>query len=274
MTLKRKISISGLTDTGRVRERNEDSIGQDLDRALLVLADGMGGLKAGEVASAMAVEVVMREVLAVLDGLKAGQHDAETGYALESVAVGRAVVRANETIFQVAQSQPQCAGMGTTLVVVLFYDNRLTVAHVGDSRLYRLRDGTLEQVTLDHSLVQELVNRGFYTPEEAREATHKNIVTRALGIGEAVEYDIQEEVAVPGDVYLLCSDGLNDMIDDAAIRSILLANRDNLNAAAEALVASANEHGGRYNVSVQLARVDRPYPLKSRWLSRFASWFD
>ncbi|MEE2892844.1 MAG: Stp1/IreP family PP2C-type Ser/Thr phosphatase [Pseudomonadota bacterium] len=274
MTLKRKISISGLTDTGRVREHNEDSIGQDLDRALLVLADGMGGLKAGEVASAMAVEVVMREVLAVLDGLKAGQHDAETGYALESLAVGRAVVRANETIFQVAQSQPQCAGMGTTLVVVLFYDNRLAVAHVGDSRLYRLRDGTLEQVTLDHSLVQELVNRGFYTPEEAREATHKNIVTRALGIGEAVEYDIQEEVAVPGDVYLLCSDGLNDMIDDAAIRSILLENRDNLNAAAEALVASANEHGGRDNVSVQLARVDRPYPLKSGWLSRFASWFD
>ena len=164
--------------------------------------------------------------------------------------------------------------MGTTLVVVLFYDNRLTIEHVGDSRLYRLRDGTLEQITLDHSLVQELVSRGFYTPEEAREATHKNIVTRALGIAEAVEYDLQEEVAVPGDLFLICSDGLNDMIDDAAIRSILSDNRDNLDAAAEQLVASANEHGGRDNVSVQLARVDRPYPLESGWFHRFVSWFD
>lgn len=274
MSLKGKITIAGRTDTGRVREHNEDSIGQDPELGLLVLADGMGGLKAGEVASAMAVEVVTRELVDVLRSLDPGQSDDDTGYALESLAVGRAVVRANETIFQVAQSQPQCAGMGTTLVVLLFYDDRLTVAHVGDSRMYRLRDGEFEQITLDHSLVQELVNRGFYTPEEAREATHKNIVTRALGIGEDVEYDLLEEVALPGDTFLLCSDGLNDMVDDPTIRAILLENQDNLDAAADRLVGAANDNGGRDNVSVLLARVDRPFPVKSGWLSRLISWFD
>ena len=274
MSLKGKITIAGRTDTGRVREHNEDSIGQDPELGLLVLADGMGGLKAGEVASAMAVEVVTRELVDVLRSLDPGQGDDDTGYALESLAVGRAVVRANETIFQVAQIQPQCAGMGTTLVVLLFYDDRLTVAHVGDSRMYRLRDGEFEQITLDHSLVQELVNRGFYTPEEAREATHKNIVTRALGIGEDVEYDLLEEVALPGDTFLLCSDGLNDMVDDPTIRAILLENQDNLDAAVDRLVGAANDNGGRDNVSVLLARVDRPFPVKSGWLSRLISWFD
>lgn len=274
MSLKGKVAIAGRTDTGRVREHNEDAIGHDADLGLLVLADGMGGLKAGEVASALAVEVVTREVSDVLRDLAPGQSDEESGHALEALAVSRAILRANETIFQVAQSQPQCAGMGTTLVVLLFYDDRLTVAHVGDSRLYRLRDGDLEQITLDHSLVQELVNRGFYTPEEAREATHKNIVTRALGIGEEVEYDVLEEVALPGDTFLLCSDGLNDMVEDATIRAILIENLDDLDLAAERLVARANENGGRDNVSVMLARVDRPFPVKTGWLSRFVSWFD
>ena len=274
MSLKGRVAFAGVTDTGRVREHNEDAIGTSAEHGLLVLADGMGGLKAGEVASAMAVEVVMREVLEVLDGIETGTTDEESGYSLESLAVGRAIVRANETIHQVAQTQPQCAGMGTTLVVLLMYDNRLTIAHVGDSRLYRLRGGELEQVTLDHSLVQELVNRGFYTPEEAREATHKNIVTRALGIGEEVEYDLQEEVALPGDTFLLCSDGLNDMVDDEGIRTILAQNLDNLANAAERLVECANENGGRDNVSVMLARVDKPFPARTGWFSRLVSWFD
>jgi len=274
MSLKGKITTVARTDTGRVREHNEDSIGSDPEIGLLVLADGMGGLKAGEVASAMAVDVVTRELTTVLAAIDAGEQDEESGYALESLALGRAVVRANEAIFGAAQSQPQCAGMGTTLVVLLFYDNRLTVAHVGDSRMYRLRAGELDQITLDHSLVQELVNRGFYTPQEAREATHKNIVTRALGIGSEVEYDLLEEVALPGDVFLLCSDGLSDMVDDAGIRAILMENLDNLGKAADRLVKEANENGGRDNVSVMLARVDRPFPVKTGWLGRLVSWFD
>jgi protein phosphatase len=274
MSLRGKIAIAGLTDTGRVRGHNEDAIGSDDRLGLLVLADGMGGLKAGEVASAMAVEVVTREVTDVVRGLTPGQSDEDSGYAMESLAVGRAVLKANETIFQVASTQPQCAGMGTTLVVLMFYDNRFTVAHVGDSRLYRLREGAFEQVTVDHSLVQELVDRGFYTPEEARTASNKNIVTRALGIGEEVRYDMQEEVALAGDIFLLCSDGLTDMLEDDRIHTILRENQDNLDKAARRFVQEANENGGRDNISVLLARVDRSFPVKTGWFRRLVSWFD
>ena len=163
------------------------------DKGLLVLADGMGGLKAGEVASAWPSRWCAR-----CRSARRPRRGRTTriGYALESLAVGRAVVRANETIFR--RAEPAAVrGHGHDARGGAVLRQRLTVAHVGDSRLYRLRDETFEQVTLDHSLVQELVNRGFYTPEEAREATHKNIVTRALGIGEEVEYDVQEEVACP-----------------------------------------------------------------------------
>lgn len=274
MSLRDRISMVGLTDTGRVRDHNEDCIGLRPDIGLLVLADGMGGLKAGEVASAMAVEVITAELEAELKGITAVDHDEATGYALESLAVGRAIHKANASIFGVAQSQPQCAGMGTTLVVGLFYDNRLTVAHVGDSRMYRLRDSGLEQVTSDHSLVQELVDRGFYTPEEARTAANKNIVTRALGIGADVHVDMQEEVVLLGDIYLMCSDGLNDMLDDEQIRTILVENRGNLDAAVQNLVDAANAEGGRDNVSVLMARVDRSFPVKTGWFRRLVSWFD
>jgi protein phosphatase len=273
VSVRGKVAIAGLTHTGRVRDHNEDCIGQDAGLGLLVLADGMGGLKAGEVASAMAVELVVDEVRSLMKHLESGQSDEESGYAMESLAVGRAVVNANTAIFDAAQ-EPECQGMGTTLVVLLFYDNRLTVAHVGDSRLYRLRDGELEQVTLDHSLVQELVDRGFYTPEEARTATNKNIVTRALGIAGEVDYDMQEEVALVGDVYLLCSDGLNDMVEDDVIRTILKENQDNLDQAARMLVDAANDGGGRDNVSVMLARVDRPFPVRTGWFQRLVNWFD
>ncbi len=274
MNLRDRISVAGLTDTGQVRDHNEDCIGQREDIGLLVLADGMGGLKAGEVASALAVEVITSEVEAALKGIAPGRHDESSGYALESLAVGRAILKANESIYGAAQTQPQCAGMGTTLVVVLFYDNRLTVAHVGDSRLYRLRENDLEQITLDHSLVQELVDRGFYTAEEARHATNKNIVTRALGIGPEVNFDMQEEVALIGDVFLLCSDGLNDMLEDREIRDIVIECSGDLKTAAARLVAAANERGGRDNISVILARVDRSFPVKTGWFRRLVNWFD
>lgn len=274
MNLRDRISMAGRTDTGRVRDHNEDCIGLRAEIGLMVLADGMGGLKAGEVASAMAVEVITAELEAELEEVAAAAHDQETGFALESLALGRAVTKANDSIFGVAQSQPQCAGMGTTLVVGLFYDNRLTVAHVGDSRMYRLRGTEFEQLTTDHSLVQELVDRGFYTQEEARTAANKNIVTRALGIGMEVNVDMQEEVVLVDDVYLLCSDGLNDMLDDEQIRTILVQNRGNLDVAVQILVDAANAEGGRDNVSVLLARVDRTFPGRTGWFRRLVSWFD
>ena len=163
---------------------------------------------------------------------------------------------------------PQCQGMGTTVVVVLFYNNMVTVAHVGDSRVYRLRNGDLAQITNDHSLVQELIDRGFFTPEEAEANTPKNLVTRALGIDETVEVDISEETARPGDIYLLCSDGLNDMVDDEEIRLTLSKYSANLVEAAHELVRLANESGGKDNISVVLARPRAPFPAKAGVFSK------
>ncbi len=274
MSLRGKLEVAGLTDTGMVREHNEDYIGLKPEHGLVVLADGMGGLKAGEVASAMAVEVITDELMKVMPTLGAGREEDRTGYTRESLAVGRSIVKANEAIYQVAQTQPQCAGMGTTLVMALFYDNRLTVAHVGDSRMYRLRHGEFEQVTADHSLIQELIERGFYTREEARKSANKNIVTRALGIAPTVDYDLQEEVALRGDIFLLCSDGLNDMLEDDQIGGILVKHQDDLQHACQKLVDAANDNGGADNVSVLLVRVLKPFPAKNGLFGRLTSLFE
>src|SRR6185312_14169981 len=157
MSLRTKLRFVGQTDTGKVREHNEDTIAFDPDIGLLVLADGMGGYNAGEVASGIAVKTIVN-------------------------LVRDAIHRANKIIYQTAKTQPQCEGMGTTVVAALFFDNRITIAHVGDSRLYRRRSDKFEQVTMDHSLLQELVDRGFYSAEEAQRAANKNYVTRALGV--------------------------------------------------------------------------------------------
>lgn len=274
MSLRGKIEIVGLTDRGLVRDHNEDRIGSDADVGLAVLADGMGGLNAGEVASAMAVEMISAELTQMMPNLQTSGGDGASGFSLESLAVNQAVKKANETIYQVAQSQPQCAGMGTTLVMMLFHNNHFTVAHVGDSRLYRLRKGNFEQMTVDHSLIQELVDRGFYTREEARHSANRNIVTRAIGIAPNVEVEVQEQAAKIGDLYLLCSDGLNDMVADEDIKRIIELYEDDLEATAQALVDTANANGGRDNISVILARVVKPFPHRSGWMDRVLKWFD
>ncbi|MEE4381024.1 MAG: Stp1/IreP family PP2C-type Ser/Thr phosphatase [Pseudomonadales bacterium] len=266
------IATAGLTDRGHVREHNEDAIGNDPEAGLLVLADGMGGLEAGEVASALAVEVVLDDTRRRLAALESEEIDAETGLSPEALALRDAVHRANAVIREVAEREPQCAGMGTTLVAVLFHDNRVTVAHVGDSRLYRLSGERFERVTVDHSLVQELVERGFYTPEEARTASNRNIVTRALGIDDAVRVDVQEIVAEPGELFLLCSDGLNDMLEDARIGELLAGARGDLELAAARLVDAAKAEGGHDNVSVLLGRVDRAFPARRGWRERLGRW--
>lgn len=274
MNLRGRIEIAGHTHTGMHRDHNEDAIASDIEIGLAVLADGMGGLKAGEVASAMAVELITTQLRDVIGKLEVGQVDEETGYSQESLEVGNAVALANGAIHQVARTQPQCAGMGTTIVALLFYDNRMTVAHVGDSRLYRLRAGELEQVTNDHSLIQELIDRGFYTPEEARKSANRNVVTRALGIEPGVEYDLQEDFVQTGDVYLLCSDGLNDMVEEPRITELLVQHGTDLRQAAQALVDEANANGGKDNVSVLLVRAIKPFPARSNWFGRLISWFD
>lgn len=268
MSLDDKINISGITDTGLVRSNNEDTIGSDAELGLLVLADGMGGHKGGEVASAIAVDSILQELRKALPEIVSGKTDDTTGYSLESMAVESAIKNANSHIYRTAQDNTQYEGMGTTLVVLLFYDNRITVAHVGDSRLYRLRDTRLEQLTRDHTLLQELVDRGFYTRKEARESLNKNLVTRAVGVNPTVDIDLQEDIALQNDLYLLCSDGLTDMISDDLIEDIQLNYKNDLEKMNQELIKQAKDHGGKDNVSVMLAQVLKEYPANSTWYSR------
>jgi len=273
MSLKGKVATALLSDVGRQRDNNEDAIAEDQDIGLLVLADGMGGYSAGEIASGIATATVLDVVRREWPKLKHGQIDAASGYSQESLLLRHALEAAHTTIYQVSQSQPQCAGMGTTAVACLLHDDRMSIAYAGDSRLYRMRGNRLEQITRDHSLVEELVARGHYSREDALQLVRRNIVTRALGVEPTVEVDLIEEGLEPRDVVLLCSDGLTDMLDDETIRLTVAEFTDNLNTAAEMLVRKANERGGRDNVSVVLARVDARFPLKRPWYERLIEWF-
>src|ERR687891_1184673 len=214
MDLTQVLEIASCTDPGMVRSHNEDSVAADPASGLVVLADGMGGYNAGEVASGMATTVIVTEMRQILQNAKPYDVDTRTSEEIAARLVRDQVLKANSSIYQAAQSQPQYAGMGTTLVVCLFYDNRVLVAHLGDSRLYLLRDGVLRQVTRDHSLLQEQIDSGLLTAEQAKNAQHKNLVTKALGIDPTVEPEIHEYTTRPGDVYLVCSDGLCDMVAD------------------------------------------------------------
>lgn len=249
------LEIANISDTGRRRPHNEDSTLSDADAGLMVLADGMGGYKAGEVASAIAVTSSHLEIINGLKKIKPGQKDKTTGLRLESGVIKDAVIKANSSIYDSAQNDPDCHGMGTTIVVAMFYSGIVTIAHVGDSRLYRKRANNFEQITKDHSLIQELIDRGLYTPEEAHAKTPKNLVTRALGIEAKVEVDVMEVPVETGDIFLLCSDGLNDMVDDEEIHLTLSKYSANLVQAAQELVNLANAKGGKDNTSVILIRA-------------------
>jgi len=273
MALKDKVSTALLTDMGRVRTNNEDAVAEDISLGLLVLADGMGGYNAGEIASGITIATVLDTARREWKTLPRGSVDASTGYTHEALMLRNAVETAHTTIYHVSQSQPQCAGMGTTVVTCLLHNNRLSIAYVGDSRLYRLRAGRLEQITRDHSLLEELIARGHYSRPEAMKLVRKNIVTRALGVEPEVTVDIIEETAEVGDLVLICSDGLTDMVDDETIRLTMVEYADNLTASAKKLVDIANERGGKDNISVVLARVNEAFSRKPRWLDRFADWF-
>ncbi len=184
MSLKGKLLCVGLTDTGRIREHNEDTIACDGDLGLVVLADGMGGYNAGEVASGIAVKTVTNLVREALELQDLSVPDPTTGLSRPAIILRDAIQRANKIIYQTARSQAQCEGMGTTVVAAIFHDNKISVAHVGDSRLYRVRGNDIEQVTLDHSLLQELVDRGFYSPEEAQRALQQELRDPRAGRGK------------------------------------------------------------------------------------------
>ena len=237
------------TDTGRARNNNEDSVAVDEAAALIVLADGMGGYNAGEVASGMATSFIKAELGRWLQEASAGASDTDVRRAMDIC-----VDNANRAIFNAANSNPQYAGMGTTLVVGVFRDGRLLMGHVGDSRGYRFRAGRLQQITHDHSLLQEQIDAGLITAEQAAFSANKNLVTRAVGVEDTVLLETHLHELMPGDVYLLCSDGLSDMLDDETIAR-LLQGCDSLADAASSLVDAANDAGGKDNISVILARV-------------------
>jgi serine/threonine protein phosphatase PrpC len=243
------LEFFSVTDTGRARRNNEDSVALDEAGRIAVLADGMGGYNAGEVASGMASERVKTELVQRLKPLGANPGDNDIKTALLD-----AVDSANREVYEAALAHAEYAGMGTTLVVALYRGERLWLGHIGDSRGYRFRNGHLEQLTRDHSLLQEQIDAGLITAEQAAYSMHKNLVTRAVGVDELVDLEIHDYPVEPGDLLLMCSDGLSDMLTDDQIEQLLRAN-DSLPAAGAMLVQAANAAGGRDNIAVILARA-------------------
>jgi len=272
MKLGSALEVVTATDPGMVRSHNEDSIATDQEIGLAVLADGMGGYNAGEVASGIAVAMLTSEMREALAGRQAHATD-DSGAPLAVALIRDSAAKANAAIYQTAKSQPQYAGMGTTLVTALFYDNHVAIGHVGDSRLYRLRGDNFEQITRDHSLLQEQIDSGMISKEQARYSQNKNLVTRAVGIDPETETEIHTYEVEPGDIYLLCSDGLSDMVEDEDIHATLSMLRSNLPLAAKQLVQLANDNGGRDNISVILVRVLGDYAVPSGWFAKFKAWF-
>ncbi|MDO9216380.1 MAG: Stp1/IreP family PP2C-type Ser/Thr phosphatase [Lacisediminimonas sp.] len=251
----------GQTDAGMTRKNNEDALAFDAATGLCILADGMGGYNAGEVASGMAVAFLKAEMTHWLSqgGRQATGRDVHR--ALEIC-----VQNANHSIFNAASANPAFAGMGTTLVVGVFQEGRLLLGHVGDSRCYRLRGRALQQITKDHSLIQEQLDAGLITAEQALNALHRNLVTRALGIEDMTLVDINEHRVEVGDLYLMCSDGLSDMLTDEGIARIV-RGAGTLAHKAGQLIDAANAAGGRDNISVLLARAKED-PSRRGLLSR------
>ena len=273
MDIKDALEMVSLTHPGMVRAHNEDSVACEPACGLVVLTDGMGGYNAGEVASGIAVSVVSSEIKHYLEDVRPEDKDADTGEDIAVVLLRNNVQKANSSIFHAAHSQPQYAGMGTTIVSGLFYDNRVAVAHIGDSRMYRLRGEVFESITRDHSLLQEQIDSGMISKADARVSQNKNLVTRAVGIDEEVETEIHVHEVKRGDVYVLCSDGLNDMVEDEDIAEIVKTLKTNLPLMAKQLIQAANDNGGRDNVSVILVKVNGDFAAPRKFIAKILSWF-
>jgi PPM family protein phosphatase len=264
------IEFGACTHVGQLRENNEDCFRVAPEINLFVLSDGMGGHASGEVASRLAAETVVahcREAQANPSLAFIGEQipgTSATGSRLAS-----AVRLANRTVCDAAQQSLACQGMGATLVALQFDGERMSLAHVGDSRAYRLRAGNFQQLTHDHSFVAEQVRSGLMTPEQASASQMQNALLRALGIEPDVEVDLQEEFALDGDVILLCSDGLTNELSDAQIAGVLAENKDE-QAAADCLVTLANQAGGRDNITVIVVRYGTK---KMGPLARLGRWF-
>lgn len=238
------------THAGQVRPLNEDALGADPEAGLFILADGLGGYNAGEIASTMTVSALLAGL-----GAQLAESHAENRPFDPMRVLSETLVEMNAAIFRAALNSSAFEGMATTVVIAWLLGGRLWVAHTGDSRLYRYRAGTLEQITRDHSFSQELLDAGMVTPEEARLLPAKNLVTRALGASPDVEPEVHDYDVQNGDVLLLCSDGLTEMVSHYEISGLLAACGTDVREAARRLVDMANEAGGRDNVSVIVVAI-------------------
>lgn len=269
MSVRNNLEIATITDAGVVRSFNEDTIATELDLGLALVADGMGGYKAGDVASGMAASIMVSELKRLMREAPATPNGISE--ILKSTAN-----KANRAIYQTAQSNPQYHGMGTTLVAAIFHDNRLNFIHIGDSRLYRLRRGKLSILTQDHSILHEQVALGLISNDDAKISHNRNLVTRALGVEAESKCEVQSQPVEPGDIYLLCSDGLNDMVDDANIELALNALQANLPLTVRQLIMMANDNGGHDNVSAIVIKVLAPFPaaqqISGGFFSKIFGW--
>jgi serine/threonine protein phosphatase PrpC len=240
------LAVAARTDTGRVRKGNEDTLHADANahRGIFIVADGMGGHAAGEIASEMAVQVVSRDL--------SNLNDLEIEGAAEQVA--EALRDANRAVFERTRRELEKTGMGTTVSALLLSDTHYIIGHVGDSRIYLVRDGEMTQLTRDHSLVQEQVDAGLLTPEQARRHPQSNVITRCVGMADDIEPDVLEGEARMGDCFLLASDGLTGMVEDRRIHQ-LLTSRAAPARIVDALISEANNNGGNDNITAIVVRV-------------------
>jgi protein phosphatase len=262
------VQVAGKSDLGCVRTNNEDNFGYDTRYGLFVVCDGMGGQAAGEVASKMGVDTILEYFRKA--GGETGKYPVE-GQPLEGVseranALASSIRRANRSIFEAASKNAGHAGMGSTVVAAMVKGNFLSIAHVGDSRIYLIRKDSIQQLTNDHSLVMEQVRRGLITQEEAEKSNMQNIIIRALGSEETVEADVDDMVAQPGDILLLASDGLTKYVKDPALLKII-RSAPTLEQACDRLIQAAKDAGGDDNITCVLVRVVEQ-PWYRRWFGK------
>ena len=252
-----KLTSAGRTHVGMRRTHNEDSLRLFREENLFIVADGMGGHASGEVASQMSVETLAEFFRATSeDDEITWPYKMDKGRKYEENRVITGIKLSNRRIHEAAARDAKLKGMGTTIVVTFFVGGTCYIGHVGDSRVYRFRDGQLTQLTEDHSLLNDYIKMRQLTPEEIEQFPHKNVIVRALGMKDTVQVDIMHEAPQPGDIYLLCSDGLSGMVSDERMAEIVRQGGDDLDAQCEKLIEAANEAGGTDNITVILVRCD------------------
>lgn len=263
MDCSNNLEIIRITDPGKRRENNEDYVASDISIGYIILADGVGGGNAGELASEMTVITSIAYIKKCLAGIIPGILNKDKNLLEEAVIMNDSIFIANSEVFNLSKQKPEYDGMSTTVVTGIFVNNTVTISHVGDSRAYLYRDHYMKLITRDHSWINEQIDSGFMTEEMALTSRNKNLITRAVGSDPTVKIDTQVLETYYGDIILFCSDGLSDLVDGPMMGKIISENVDNLKLIADKLVQKANDLGGKDNISVVLARVKRGFKKQS-----------